>query len=158
MFRLQLADESFWLKTVPVSWWFVLNADLWFLEDGGLQARLAIFNLERYALAMSFPPAILAPAVVSRLRSALPALRREFPLKKLGVFGSTARGDAGPESDIDILVEVDPSIGLGFVTLAEQLEAELGRKVDLVSRRQRSRHFPDTSGIAESCPAPPFWR
>ena len=84
---------------------------------------------------MSFPPAILVPAVVSRLRSALPALRREFPLKKLGVFGSTARGDAGPESDIDILVEVDPSIGLRFVTLAERLEAELGRKVDLVSRR-----------------------
>ena len=75
------------------------------------------------------------PTVVSRLRSLLPALRREFPLRRMGLFGSVARGDAGPESDIDILVEVDPSIGLGFVTLAERLEAELGRKVDLVSRR-----------------------
>lgn len=53
----------------------------------------------------------------------------------MALFGSVARGDAGPESDIDILVEVDPSIGLGFVTLAERLEAEMGRKVDLVSRR-----------------------
>lgn len=84
---------------------------------------------------MPFPPALLMPTVVSRLRSLLPALRREFPLRRMGLFGSVARGDAGPESDIDILVEVDPSIGLGFVTLAERLEAELGRKVDLVSRR-----------------------
>jgi predicted nucleotidyltransferase len=72
---------------------------------------------------------------MDRLREVLPALRREFPLRRLGVFGSVARGEAGPESDIDILVEVDSSIGLGFVTLAERLEAELGRKVDLVSRR-----------------------
>jgi predicted nucleotidyltransferase len=36
---------------------------------------------------------------------------------------------------VDILVDVDGSIGLEFVTLAERLEAALGRKVDLVSRR-----------------------
>jgi len=44
-------------------------------------------------------------------------------------------GEAGPQSDVDILVDVDGSIGLEFVTLAERLEAALGRKVDLVSRR-----------------------
>ncbi len=75
------------------------------------------------------------PAVVSRLRSALPTLRQQYPIRHMGLFGSVARGEAGPDSDIDILVEVDPSIGLGFVTLAERLEVELGRKVDLVSRR-----------------------
>lgn len=83
---------------------------------------------------MPAPSPLLLPTV-NRLRSLLPALRREFPLQRMGLFGSVARGDAGPESDIDILVEVDPSIGLGFVTLAERLEAELGRKVDMVSRR-----------------------
>ncbi len=65
----------------------------------------------------------------------LPILRREFPLKSMAVFGSVARGEATPDSDVDILVDVDPSIGLGFVTLAERLEKDLGRKVDLVSRR-----------------------
>jgi len=65
----------------------------------------------------------------------LPILRREFPLKSMAVFGSVARGEATPDSDLDILVDVDPSIGLGFVTLAERLEKDLGRKVDLVSRR-----------------------
>ena len=83
---------------------------------------------------MPAPPKPLLPTL-RHLRALLPELRREFPLQRMGVFGSAARGDAGPESDIDILVEVDPSIGLGFVTLAERLEMELGRKVDLVSRR-----------------------
>lgn len=65
----------------------------------------------------------------------LPQLRQEFPLQRLAVFGSTARGEAGPQSDIDLLVDVEPSIGLGFVTLADRLEAALGRRVDLISRR-----------------------
>ena len=41
-----------------------------------------------------------------------------------------ARGDSTTDSDVDILVDVDPSIGLGFVTLAERLEKDLGRKVE----------------------------
>jgi uncharacterized protein len=65
----------------------------------------------------------------------LPQLQQEFPLQRLAVFGSTARGEAGPQSDIDLLVDVEPSIGLGFVTLADRLEAALGRRVDLISRR-----------------------
>jgi predicted nucleotidyltransferase len=73
--------------------------------------------------------------MLSRLRSVLPELRRDFPLGRMALFGSVARGESLADSDVDILVEVDPSIGLGFVTLAEQLEAVLGRKVDLVSRR-----------------------
>ena len=66
---------------------------------------------------------------------AKPALERDFPLHRLALFGSWARGEATTESDVDVLVEVDPSIGLRFVTLAERLEAVLGRRVDLVSRR-----------------------
>ena len=73
--------------------------------------------------------------ILSRLRAGLPALRREFPLRRLALFGSVARGEATPGSDIDILAEVEPSIGLGFVTLAEKLEELTGQKIDLVSRR-----------------------
>ena len=53
----------------------------------------------------------------------------------MALFGSAARDEAGANSDVDILVDVDPSIGLGFVTLAERLESALNCKVDLVSRR-----------------------
>jgi predicted nucleotidyltransferase len=73
--------------------------------------------------------------LVLKLGLILPGLRKEFPLRSMAVFGSVARGECTPESDLDILVDVDPSIGLGFVTLAERLEKDLGRKVDLVSRR-----------------------
>jgi predicted nucleotidyltransferase len=72
---------------------------------------------------------------LQRLRACKPALAREFPLRRLALFGSVARGEGEEGSDIDILVEVDGSIGLRFVTLADQLEALLGHKVDLVSRR-----------------------
>jgi predicted nucleotidyltransferase len=56
-------------------------------------------------------------------------------VQRLAVFGSFARGEQGENSDIDILVEVDPSIGLRFVDLADELEKRLALKVDLVSRR-----------------------
>jgi uncharacterized protein len=49
------------------------------------------------------------------------------------VFGSTARGENRPESDIDILVRFDKTRGLfAFVGTKLALEDALGRKVDLV--------------------------
>jgi len=73
--------------------------------------------------------------ILARLRTTKPDLEREFPLRRMALFGSVARGDAKPESDIDILVDVDASISLRFVTLAERLESLLGHGMDLVSRR-----------------------
>ena len=73
--------------------------------------------------------------VVKLLRENRFALEREFPLRRLALFGSVARDEASEQSDVDILVEVDPSIGIGFVTLAERIESLIGHKVDLVSRR-----------------------
>jgi len=64
-----------------------------------------------------------------------PNLTKEFKVRALGLFGSYVRGDQHPESDIDILVDVDPAIGLEFVTLAERLEKILGSRVELVSKR-----------------------
>ncbi len=73
--------------------------------------------------------------ILLQLKSAKPGLEREFPLRRLALFGSYARDEAAIGSDVDVLVEVDPSIGLRFVTLAERLEAVLGQRVDLVSQR-----------------------
>ena len=74
--------------------------------------------------------------ILNRLRQAKPVLAAEFPFSRIALFGSYARGSAVPgKSDVDILVEVDPSIGLGFVTFADRLEQLLGAPVDLVSRR-----------------------
>jgi predicted nucleotidyltransferase len=62
-------------------------------------------------------------------------LERHFKVQKLALFGSYARGEQRADSDVDILVEVDPSIGLEFVTLAERIEKLLGLPVEVVSRK-----------------------
>ena len=62
-------------------------------------------------------------------------IQKRFKVSKMALFGSYARGDQQPDSDVDILVEIDPSIGLDFITLAERIEKLLGVSVDLVSHR-----------------------
>jgi predicted nucleotidyltransferase len=52
------------------------------------------------------------------------------------VFGSVARGEAGPESDVDLLVEAGPVTSAWFPGgLVADLEAVLGRRVDVVTER-----------------------
>jgi predicted nucleotidyltransferase len=52
------------------------------------------------------------------------------------VFGSAARGEAGPSSDIDLLVELESGRSLlDHVALVQDLEALLGRRVDVVTER-----------------------
>jgi predicted nucleotidyltransferase len=63
--------------------------------------------------------------ILERLRTLKPALQQEFPLRRMAVFGSWARNEQTESSDVDILVDVDPSIGLRFVSLAEPLESVL---------------------------------
>ena len=63
---------------------------------------------------------------------------RKYQVRELSVFGSAARGDMQPESDIDLLVEFEPEASIGlfeFAGMEEELTALLGRKVDLVSKR-----------------------
>jgi len=73
--------------------------------------------------------------IIAILHRARPDLAREFGVRRLALFGSFARGDASPQSDVDVLVEFDPALGLRFVDLAERIEALLGVRSDVVSRR-----------------------
>lgn len=59
------------------------------------------------------------------------------PVLKAWLFGSYARGEERPDSDVDILVALDYSqpIGLRFFGMYEDLKNLLGRNVDLVSDR-----------------------
>jgi uncharacterized protein len=63
---------------------------------------------------------------------------RRYGVKELSLFGSAVRGELGPGSDIDVMVEFDPGARIGllkFESLSENLEALLGRKIDLVTKR-----------------------
>ena len=57
------------------------------------------------------------------------------PVERAYLFGSCARGDERPDSDVDLLVSLDYSqpIGLKYFGMICDLENRLGRKVDLVS-------------------------
>ena len=71
-----------------------------------------------------------------------PELERKYGVARLAIFGSYARGEQHADSDVDILVEVDPSIGLRFVVLAEELEEALGTRVELITTRAlKPSHF-----------------
>lgn len=65
------------------------------------------------------------------------------PVKRVYLFGSYARNEAGKDSDIDLLVEMDYSapIGLAFVQMVLDLEAMLKTKVDLVTSDGVSKHL-----------------
>jgi len=73
------------------------------------------------------------PLNIERLREVC----QRYGVVRLDVFGSSARGTAGPGSDIDLLYTLAPGARLGWdiEDLASDLEAVLGRPVDLVSRR-----------------------
>ena len=63
-----------------------------------------------------------------------PELINKYPIASIGLFGSIVRDDFSINSDIDIIIEFNRPIGIEFITLADELEKKLDRKVDLVSR------------------------
>ena len=70
------------------------------------------------------------------IREAFPLLREAYGLKSIDVFGSVARDEALPGSDIDLLVSFQHGkvCGFfGFFRLQKELEAILGVRVDLVT-------------------------
>jgi hypothetical protein len=80
-------------------------------------------------------------------RAALASLCRRRQIRRLSLFGSVLRGDAGPDSDIDLLVEFSRGAKPSFLDLAE-IEQELsgllaGRRVDLRTADDLSRYFRD---------------
>lgn len=79
--------------------------------------------------------------IIRILAEVLPELREQYKVRTLGLFGSYARGDQTEHSDIDLLVDVEPSIGLDFVDLAERIETLLGHHVDLVSTRAIKKRY-----------------
>jgi predicted nucleotidyltransferase len=71
---------------------------------------------------------------------------KKHSIRKLSLFGSALRDDFTPESDLDILVEFDPSHIPGLIRLAGmelELGEILGRKVDMRTAQDLSRYFRD---------------
>ena len=80
-------------------------------------------------------------------QAALRSLCRRRQIRRLSLFGSVLKGDARPDSDIDLLVEFSPEAKPSFLDLAD-IEEELsvllaGRRVDLRTAEDLSRYFRD---------------
>src|SRR6266498_4704298 len=73
--------------------------------------------------------------ILQTLRGHMPELQKKYPVSRLGVFGSYARGEATENSDIDIAVEITGPMGLNFIAMADELEDLFGIKTDVVPLR-----------------------
>jgi uncharacterized protein len=73
--------------------------------------------------------------ITKKIRSSIPGLRKKYNLKRIGVFGSYARGEQTKKSDLDLLVEFESPVSLlEFIALERDLSRLSGRKVDLVMK------------------------
>ena len=67
-------------------------------------------------------------------RERIAVFRRANGIRRLALFGSILRDDFGPESDVDVLVEFQPGVRVGYLAsarMARELGTMLGRAVDI---------------------------
>jgi predicted nucleotidyltransferase len=79
---------------------------------------------------------------IQRQRDVVLRIAGRYGATNLWLFGSVARGEERPDSDVDLLIDLGQERGFGdYLGLAEELEALLHRRVDLVLSRSLSPHF-----------------
>ena len=79
---------------------------------------------------------VAMPVLPEDLAAQVRALGARYVIRRIRVFGSVARGEARPDSDIDLLVDYEPGHGgFAFVDFCESVERLLCRRVDVVTER-----------------------
>lgn len=78
-------------------------------------------------------PMLKRQEIENIIKNNIPYLKQKYGVKKIGLFGSFVCNDETINSDVDILVEFERSIGWDFFDLQDFLELKLGTKVDLVT-------------------------
>ena len=82
--------------------------------------------------------------LLERRRTEILRIAASHGARRVRVFGSTARGEAGPTSDLDLLVQMDDGRSmLDLVGLWQDLEEALGISVDVVTEGGLSPHLKD---------------
>ena len=75
--------------------------------------------------------------IIDFLRSQKLFFKTEFKVKKIGIFGSCARGDITEESDIDVVVELEKPDLFYLIGIKQAIEEAFGIKVDVVRLRKK---------------------
>ena len=73
--------------------------------------------------------------IMNLLHNEKPFLKRKFGVLSIGLFGSYAKGTQGPESDVDLLIEITEPRFDSLVELQIYLEKKIGRRIELVRKR-----------------------
>ncbi|NOR67042.1 MAG: nucleotidyltransferase [Woeseiaceae bacterium] len=71
--------------------------------------------------------------VIEILRRELPYFVSRYGVKRIGLFGSYAKGTQAEDSDVDVVVEFERPIGLKFIEFGDYLERILGKKTDILT-------------------------
>lgn len=86
----------------------------------------------------------MIPGVLGDKRGEVLRIVARHGAGKVRVFGSVVRGDAGPDSDVDILIDLDPGRSLlDIVAIKQDLEDLLGCRVDVVTEAAISPYIRD---------------
>ncbi|WP_448192488.1 nucleotidyltransferase family protein [Azospirillum sp. sgz301742] len=81
-------------------------------------------------------------SIIDQLQAMQPALRRRYPIRGMGVFGSYVRGEQREDSDLDVLVEIGEGMTLpDYVGLQMELSDALGIRVDLADKASLRRRI-----------------
>lgn len=80
----------------------------------------------------------------TQVENTLISLLKQHDAKRIGIFGSRARGDDRPDSDLDVLVDFSKAKSLlTLVSIEQELTDALGIKVDLLTESAISPHLID---------------
>lgn len=69
--------------------------------------------------------------ILNYLKEHYSQFQDKYHIEKIGLFGSYARDEAKPDSDIDIFVKMQPSL-FDMIAIKEQIEKDLNKKVDII--------------------------
>ena len=108
--------------------------------NGAIQARMA-----SDAINWSSPGNAMSLAELRARKMEINSLAHQFGARRIRVFGSTARNEDRPDSDIDFLVDFPPGYDLFSqrIPLTDCLSTLLQRPVDLIPEHELNRHIRD---------------
>jgi len=78
--------------------------------------------------------------VLNYLKEHYQEFKSQYNVEKIGLFGSYARDEATPDSDIDIFVKMKPSM-FDMIAIKEQIEEDLHTKVDIIREHKNMKPF-----------------
>ena len=78
-------------------------------------------------------------------RDKILSIAERYGARNIRIFGSVARGDDRPDSDLDLLIDLEEGQSLlDLIAIQQDLEELLGRKVDVVTEPEISPYFRDS--------------